>query len=220
MNWRKPEPRTAVLVGALAGYLIGSISFSRVVGQRSAPGEDLNVTVFEVPEVGGATIEFHGTTPTSIKAHAGNKAAIISVALEAAKAAVPTLAARLLLPGTPAAPAAATGAVVGHIVPLWSGLHAGGYGMSPMLGGLLVLDPVGLVVTTGSLSAAILALQDHRLMMAWPVMVPAWEAARGRHDLVIFGLVSNAAYWARLVPELRRGLRALLGPRRKVATAD
>lgn len=223
MNWQAPEPRTAVLVGALTGYLIGSLSFSRLVGQRAAPGEDLNVTFIEVPEVGGATIEFHGTTPTSIKEHAGNKAAILSVALEAAKAVVPTLAARLLLPGTPAAPAAAAGAVVGHIVPLWNGLHAGGYGMSPMLGSLLVLDPVGLVVTTGTLSAAILALDERRLMMAWPVMVPAWEAVRGRRDLVIFGLVSNAAYWARLAPELRRGLRVLLGPRRKagkVATAD
>lgn len=200
----------AVAVAALGGYLIGSTNFSRLVGRRAAPGEDLNVTLIEVPEA-GTTVEFHGTTPTSIKEHAGSGAAMLSVALEAAKAAAPTLAARLLLPGTPAAPAAAGGAVIGHILPLWTGLRRGGYGMSPMLGGMLVLDPAGLVVTAAALSGVIQATGDRRLMMVWPVLVPAWGAARGRRDIVVYGLVTNAAYWTRLLPEFRRGLRGLFG---------
>jgi glycerol-3-phosphate acyltransferase PlsY len=206
---------TAMALGAAAGYLVGSLSFSRFVGSRAAPGEDLNVTHIEVQEV-GATVEFHGVTPTSVKEHAGAGAAMLTVALEAAKAALPTLAARVLLPNTPAAPAAAAGAVVGHVLPLWNGLRLGGYGMSPMLGGMLVLDPVGLVVTTASISGLIEALHDRRIMMAWPVAVPAWEAVRGRRDLVVYGLVANGVYWARLVPELRRGLGALLSTRRPV----
>lgn len=201
---------SALLLGAAAGYLIGSTNFSRLVGQRAAPGEDLNVTLIEVPEA-GATIEFHGTTPTSVKEHAGAGAAMLSVALEATKAAVPTLAARLLLPQTPAATAAAGGAVIGHILPLWTGLRRGGYGMSPMLGGMLVLDPAGLVVTTAALSGVIQATGDRRLMMLWPATVPAWGLLRGRRDLVVYGLVTNAAYWARLLPEFRRGLRGLFG---------
>lgn len=141
---------------------------------------------------------------------------MLNVALEAAKAALPTLAARVLLPDSPAAPAAAAGAVVGHVLPLWNGLRMGGYGMSPMLGGMLVLDPVGLVVTTGSISALIKVLDDPRIMMVWPVTVPAWGAVRGRRDLIGYGLVANGVYWARLVPELRRGLSALLSTRRLV----
>jgi glycerol-3-phosphate acyltransferase PlsY len=199
-----------VAISALGGYLVGSMNFSRVVGERAAPGQDLNITEIEVPEA-GTTIEFHGTTPTSIKEHAGTKAAMLSVALEAAKAAGPTLAARLLLPGTPAAPAAATGAVIGHILPVWTGFRRGGYGMSPMLGGMLVLDPVGLAATTTAVSGIIQATGDRRLMMIWPVTVPAWEAARGRRELVAFGLITNTAYWARLLPEFRRGLRGLFG---------
>ncbi len=206
---------TALALGAAAGYLVGSLSFSRFVGSRAAPGEDLNVTRIEVAEF-GATIEFRGITPTSVKEHAGAGAAMLTVALEAAKAALPTLAARVLLPNSPAAPAAAAGAVVGHVLPLWNGLRMGGYGMSPMLGGMLVLDPVGLVVTTASISGLIAVLDDPRIMMVWPVTVPVWGAVRGRRDLVGYGLVANGVYWARLVPELRRGLSALLSTRRLV----
>ena len=103
---------------------------------------------------------------------------------------------------------------MGHVLPLWNGLRRGGYGMSPMLGGMLVLDPVGLVVTTASISGLIGVLHDRRLMVLWPVTVPVWGAIRGRRDLVGYGLVTNGVYWARLVPELRRGLGALLSTRR------
>jgi hypothetical protein len=52
--------------------------------------------------------------------------------------------------------------------------------------------------------------------MLWPVTVPLWGAARGRGDILAFGVVANVAYWARLVPELRRGLRSILSVRRPV----
>jgi glycerol-3-phosphate acyltransferase PlsY len=201
-----------IAVGAVAGYVAGSVSFSQVVGERAAPGQDLRVTNIEVPET-GTTVEFHGITPTSVKQHAGGRAMMASIGLEAAKAAVPTLALRLLLPRTGASAAAASAAVVGHVFPAWNGFR-GGYGMSPMIGGLAVLDPAGLLVTTAVVSAGIGAARDRRLMMVWPVTVPAWGAFRGRGDVVAFGLAANAVYWARLVPELRRGLRSVLTVRR------
>jgi len=201
----------AAAVGAVVGYLAGAVSFSRIVGTRAAPGEDISVTHIEVAET-GTTVEFHGITPTSIREHAGTRAMGVSILLEAAKALIPTLAARLALPGTPAAPAAAAGAVLGHVVPIWSG-GKGGYGMSPMLGGLLVLDPLGFLVTNAGMSALVGISRDRRLVMLWPLTVPVWGALRRRRDVVAFGLVANAAYWARLVPELRGGLRAVLAPR-------
>jgi glycerol-3-phosphate acyltransferase PlsY len=213
---RRVAGSTAVLAGAAAGYLAGSVSFSRLVGERAAPGQDLNVTLIDVAET-GTTVEFRGITPTSVKEHAGNRAMVLSIAMEAAKAAIPTLAARVLLPGSPAAPAAAAGAVIGHIVPMWSGWR-GGYGMSPMIGGFLVLDPAGLVITTAGLSSVILVSHDRRLIMLWPITVPLWGAARGRHDILAFGVVANVAYWARLFPELRRGLRSILSVRRPLTS--
>lgn len=205
---KRLSQRSAIALGAAMGYLAGSISFSRIVGQRAAPGEDLGVTRIEVPEM-GTTVEFRGFTPTSVKEHAGTGPMAASMVLEIAKAAVPTLVARVVMPGTPAAPAAAFGALVGHILPVWSGFR-GGYGMTPMIGGLLVLDPVGLAVTTGSVSAAIGLSHRPQLMLVWPVTVPVWSAVRGRHDLLAYGVAANLAYWGRLTPELRRGLRGLL----------
>lgn len=204
--------RQAILIGAVIGYLCGSVSFSRVVGAHVAPGEDLSTSRIAVDD-DGTTIELRGVTPTAVNAHGGGRAMVASVALEAAKAAVPAICARVLLPGTHAAPAAATGAVVGHILPVWNGFR-GGYGVSPMLGGTLALDPLGLLVTVGSVSAAMGLTREHRLMMLWPVTIPIWGAARGRPDLVVFGAAANAAYWARLLPEFRRGLRPLLARRR------
>jgi glycerol-3-phosphate acyltransferase PlsY len=203
----------AAAAGGLVGYLAGAVSFSRAVGARVVPGQDISVTHIDVAET-GTTVEFHGITPTSVREHAGTRAMAVSIVLEAAKALVPTLAARLALPGTAAAPAAATGAVLGHVVPVFSG-GRGGYGMSPMLGGLLVLDPLGFLVTNAGLSAVIGLTRDRRLVMVWPVTVLLWGALRGRRDVLVFGLAANVIYWARLVPELRRGLRAVLAPRRR-----
>jgi len=210
---RRLPTLAAITVGAVTGYLAGSVSFSQVVGRRAAPGEDLHVTTIEVRET-GTTVEFHGITPTSVKEHAGGRAMMASIALEAVKAAAPTLVMRIALPGTGAAPAAASSAVLGHVFPAWNGFR-GGYGMSPMIGGLAVLDPPGLVVTTGVVSAGIGAARDRRLMMIWPVTVPVWGAFRHRRDLVAFGLAANVVYWARLVPELRRSLRSVLTVRRR-----
>lgn len=201
-----------MLLGAGLGYAVGSISFSRIIGERAAPGQDLGVTAIEVPEL-GTTLEFRGFTPTSVKEHAGTRAMAASMVLEIAKATVPTLVARRVLPGTPAAPAAAVGALVGHILPVWSGFR-GGYGMTPMIGGLLVLDPVGLAVTTGTLSGVIGLTHRAQLMLVWPVTVPVWGALRGRRDLVAYGLAANLAYWARLVPELRRGMAGVVTTRK------
>lgn len=204
----------AVLAGAAVGYLAGSISFSRLVGERLAPGEDLSVSTFEIPET-GATLEFHGITPTSVKQHAGTTGMLLATLLEAAKVAVPAAAARAAFPDTPAAPAsAATAAVVGHAFPATRGFR-GGYGVSAMLGGLLVLDPVGLVVTTATVSATIGVTRDQRLMMLWPLAVPVWGLVRGRRDVLAFGVITNVAYLVRLVPELRGGMRPLFEARRR-----
>ncbi len=205
-------PIAEIAIGAVAGYLAGSVSFSQIVGERALPGQDLSVTNIYVRET-GTTVEFHGVTPTSVKEHAGGRAMMASIGLEALKAAVPTLAMRIILPGTAAAAAAATSAVVGHVFPAWNGLR-GGYGMSPMIGGLAVLDPTGLLVTTGVVSAGMGVTGDRRLMLLWPVTIPAWGAFRHRRDVIAFGVAANVVYWARLVPELRRGLRSVLTVRR------
>jgi glycerol-3-phosphate acyltransferase PlsY len=202
--------RWAVL-GAAAGvgYLAGSVSFSRLIGAWRAPGVDLSRSEMVVPDT-GQTITLVGTTPTSVAQHVGGGWAGLAVALEAAKAAVPAYAAGRLAPGSGAAQAAAAGAVLGHVVPLWQGGRNGGYGASPMLGGMLVLDPLGLLVTNGVVMAAMGATRDRRLVMGWPLTLPVWALARRDSRLVAYALVANAIMWSRLVPELRSSLAGLV----------
>jgi glycerol-3-phosphate acyltransferase PlsY len=202
--------RWAVLgVAAGAGYLAGSVSFSRLLGRWRAPGKDLSRTEVLVPQT-GQTVTLGGTTPTSVAQHLGGRWAAVAVALEAAKAALPTLAARRLAPATPAAEVAAAAAVLGHAYPVWQRGREGGYGESPMLGGLLVLDPLGFLVTNAALAAAMGLTRDARLVMAYPLTIPVWAAAR--HDRVLLGyaLVVNAVMWSRVVPEWRTSLAGVV----------
>jgi glycerol-3-phosphate acyltransferase PlsY len=199
----------AVGVALGAGYLAGSVSFSRLIGAWRAPGEDLSRSEMVIDDQ-GTTITLVGTTPTSVAQHVGGGWSALAVALEAGKAAVPAYAARRLAAGTGAAEAAAFGAVLGHVVPVWQGGRAGGYGASPMLGAMLVLDPVGLVATNGAVMAAMGVTGDRRLVMAWPLTLPVWALLRRDPGLLAFSAGANAVMWTRLVPQLRSSMQGLV----------
>jgi glycerol-3-phosphate acyltransferase PlsY len=192
-----------------AGYLAGSVSFSRLIGLWRAPGVDLSRSDMVIDDQ-GATITLVGTTPTSVAQHVGGGWSVLAVALEAAKAALPTYAARRWAPGTGAAEAAAAAAVLGHVVPVWQGGRAGGYGASPMIGGMVVLDPLGLVVTNATVMAAMGLSRDRRLVMAWPLTLPVWALLRRDPGLFAYTAVANAIMWTRLVPELRSSMRSFV----------
>lgn len=199
----------AVLLAATSGYLLGSVSFSRLIGRWRAPGADVSTTEVYVKEV-DATVTFHGTTPTSIREHLGGGWAGLAVALEASKALVPAVLARRLVPDTPAAEVAAVAAVVGHVYPLGRSSREGGYGESPILGGLLVLDPLGFVVTNAVAGSVIGVTRDRRFIMAWPLTLPVWAAVRHDRRMLVYAVAVNAVMWSRLVPELRSSLAPVL----------
>jgi glycerol-3-phosphate acyltransferase PlsY len=198
--------RWAAVAGAAAvGYLAGSVSFSRLIGRWRAPGTDLSRSEMVIDEQ-GTTVTLVGTTPTSVMHHVGGGWAGAAVALEAAKAAVPAYAASRLAPGTGAAHAAAAAAVLGHALPLWQGGRDGGYGASPMLGGMLVLDPVGLLATNGLVMAAIGVTRERRIVMLWPLTLPLWAVVRRDPRLLAYATAANAVMWTRLAPQLRSSL--------------
>lgn len=198
-----------LLLGAGVGYLAGSISFSRLLGQWRAPGVDFSHAEILVEQT-GETIVMGGTTPTSVGAHLGNRWAGVAVGLEAAKASLPTALARRYSddPWVPVATAA--GAVLGHAYPLPQHGRRGGYGASPIIGGMAVLDPLGLVVTNAVMVGVIAAARESRLVLLWPATIPLWAGWRRRPDLVAYSLAVNAILWSRLVPELRTSMAGML----------
>jgi glycerol-3-phosphate acyltransferase PlsY len=198
-----------MLLGMGVGYLAGSVSFSRLLGQWRAPGVDFSHAEILVEQT-GETIVMGGTTPTSVGVHLGNRWAGVAVGLEAAKAAIPTALARRLSDDPRVAAATAAGAVLGHAYPLTQRGQRGGYGASPIIGGMAVLDPLGLVVTNAVMVGVIAATRESRLVLLWPATIPVWAAVRRRNDLVGYALAVNVILWSRVVPELRSSMAGML----------
>ena len=92
---KRKVPLRDLLVGVGVGYVAGSVSFSRLLGQWRAPGVDFSHAEIYVDQT-GETIVLGGTTPTSVGVHLGGRWAGVAVGLEAAKAAVPTALAAVL----------------------------------------------------------------------------------------------------------------------------
>lgn len=194
--------RVGVLaLAGLGGYLAGSVSFSGLIARWRAPGQDLSVTEYPV-EGTGRTVTVRAMSPMAIGEHLGGRWAALAVALEALKAAIPTAIARAAAPGSSAAVVAAASAVLGHAYPVGRGPDQAGGGESPMLGGFLVLDPVGFLVTTGASGVVIGATRDRRLIMAWPLTLVAWAALRRDRALLVYALGANTVLWTRLARSL------------------
>jgi len=126
-----------VIIAALAGYLVGSISFAAIVGRFVAPQADLWRTPISLPD--GPEIEMEAVSATSVRMRAGPRWGVVVSVLDIGKAALVTLVFLIAAPDEPAYLVAAAFVVVGHIWPIWHGFK-GGYGISPMLGGVGVID--------------------------------------------------------------------------------
>ncbi len=176
---------TAGLALVVAGYLLGSVPFGLLIS-RALAGVD-------VRQVGSGNIG-----ATNVGRAAGPAAGVATLVLDAAKGALPALAAQAFLdpagPGGAAWPAAAgVAAFLGHLFPPWLRFR-GGKGVASGFGALLVLAPgaalagavvfaivltatriVSLGSLAGAASAAAVALSVHggRSPVSWASVVVA-----------------------------------------------
>jgi acyl phosphate:glycerol-3-phosphate acyltransferase len=150
-------------VAALAGYLLGSLSFARVAVRLS--GKPVDLGHWEVHLESGETWTSTIVSATSVRKELGPRYGCLVSMLDMAKVAIPTLAFRLWAPDEPYFYIAAAAGVVGHDYPLYYRFR-GGHGESAILGGLLVVDPVALVGTT-VLGFAIGFLAGSILVVRW-----------------------------------------------------
>ncbi len=162
-----------------------------------APGVDL--TSARLPVGGGEGIELQGISATSVSIRAGRRWGMVVSILDIAKAALITLAFRILAPDEPAYLAAATFVVVGHIWPIW-GPSKGGYGISPMLGGVGVVDPVALLVTLPIGAALGLWRKDVVLTVSgWSLFLVPWFLISGADRAVpLYAITIVLIHWLRM----------------------
>jgi acyl phosphate:glycerol-3-phosphate acyltransferase len=192
----------AVLAAAV-GYLLGAISFARLIARRLSPDKELSAIAVPVPETQEHYV-FRAISATTIRMQYGAKYGCLTSVLDMLKALMPTALFRLAYPDMPYYWVVAAAAVIGHNWPIYYRFQ-GGRGQSPILGALLVIDPIGLVVTT-VVGLAIGQLVIKRALAAgslWIILLIPWMMWRGEAAGIAYALIVNVAYWIAMLPEVR-----------------
>ena len=193
----------ALAVG-VAGYLIGSISFARLVGRFVAPEADLGTEELYWTEDKGFEVE--NVSATSIEQRKGPALGCLTGSFDILKATIPVLALHLAYPDLSYDVVYATTVVAGHNLPLYHSFK-GGRGTATMLGGLLVLAPLSIPITIflGYL-IGLYVFKDVLLAhhAGWILLLPVYFAVLGDWDLALYGLAVNVLRWSVSVPELKQ----------------
>lgn len=195
------------LLAIVIGYLSGSISFARLVTRRFAPQQDITKIEIEVPD-SDERFESDAISATSVRLHLGPRYGCLTSILDILKAALPALAFKLWQPEAPYYLLAAGMAAVGHNWPIYYRFK-GGRGMSPILGGMLVVDWLGVIITflLGLLSD--LAIKATLVSSGvWLVLMIPWIWLRsGDAAELAYAVAMCILFWASMIPEWRELLR-------------
>jgi glycerol-3-phosphate acyltransferase PlsY len=196
-----------IMIAAVTGYLLGSISFARIVRTAVAPGTDISKIVQPLPE-SDLTFESDSVSATAVRLRIGTRYGCLTGVLDMLKVAIPTLCFRLWYPSAPYFLVVAAMGVVGHNWPVYSGFK-GGRGESAIYGGLLIIDPLGVMITNLAGSVVGLLL-GNLLVLRWGglvLMIPwLWyRTADWAH--VTYILFVNVVYWTAVFPDLRQYYR-------------
>jgi glycerol-3-phosphate acyltransferase PlsY len=196
------------LVATLVGYLFGSISFARVISRFVAPSVD--VTRTEIPMVGTDDKMQIPVSGTAVSVQLGPKWGMTTAVLDMLKVALPALIFRLAFSNTYYFLIVATLGVVGHIWPIFHRFK-GGRGLSPIYGGLFVVDFIGVWVTSfGGLLLGLLVVRDVvvAFMAGLWLMIP-WLWFR-TYDVwyLAYGVAVNILFVVAMIPEIRQVMEA------------
>jgi acyl phosphate:glycerol-3-phosphate acyltransferase len=193
----------------LVAYLFGSISVSRIVTKINAPTIDLTKVSMKDQGTGE---DYHLTNvgATTASVLLGPKVGGLIGVLDIIKGVIPPLVLRLLFADQPYYLLAGVTVVAGHIWTLYHRFRGGG-GLSPALGVLLVVDPLGMLLA--NLMAMFLGFVVFREFLiaitagTW-LMIPWLWLTTGRWELAVFALLINLMLVVAIIPDIRRYVRA------------
>jgi len=138
-------PLWIYILTAIGGYLIGSISFARLVFAKLKPGEKPDL--IRIPTTDGqAELVSHAVGAANVMIAFGSRWGMLVTALDMLKATLPTLAMRLFFPDDYYYLVVAVAVLVGHLWPVWYRFSGGG-GNSSIMGMMLAISPLGLLIT-------------------------------------------------------------------------
>lgn len=197
------------VLSAIAGYLLGAISFSRILTHFLIP--DINLEDVHLPNPDGTQGErllTIGANTASIKL--GPRVGCAIGILDILKAFVPTLIVKTLYPNEYYFLLTSLFAVIGHNWPIYYRFKGGG-GMSPALGGFLAVDWIGTLIANffGMLIGFSIIRDLFFAYVGWTlIMIPYLWITTKSPVYAIYALLVNLSFYLALIPEIKRYLEA------------
>lgn len=184
-----------VLISILVGYLFGSISFARIVAGRVKPEADITKYIEPIPQ-SNLVYEDDAVSATLVNLQVGWQYGCLTSILDMIKAIVPMIGFRLLYPDQPYDLIASAAAMVGHNWPIYHQFK-GGRGESVVYGSMLVIDPLGAVVS--NIAAVIFGIiigQVHLVRWGGMLLLIPWLWLRTNNPFTIgYIIFVNVVFW-------------------------
>ena len=196
-----------ILITTLASFLIGSISFARIIARLVEPNQKFDDVVMDTGQ--GQPVHLSSIGATTVSMKLGGKVGCLIGMLDILKASAVTFAARLIFPEQDYFLFAGLGVVAGHIWPVYYKFK-GGWGLSPILGVFLVMDWVGVIVTNvAGMILGLFVLREVFLVFSgglWLMAIWVWFTT---HNGLYVGyvLLLNSLFILAVVPEIRVHLK-------------
>lgn len=198
-----------IIASLIIGYVIGSISFPRLVTRIFAPQVDL--TKIKMNDAGtGEDYYLSNVGATTASMVLGPRFGMLIGGLDILKGFIPTLLIRLFLPEQPYYLFTAGAVVGGHI---WTMFHhfRGGGGISPALGAFLAINPLGtLAANLIAMFFGFVVLREYLVAMTlgtW-IMIPWLWITTGRWEFGLFAFLVNVMLVLAIIPDVSRYVRA------------
>lgn len=198
-----------ILATILLAYLIGSISFPRIVTRLLAPGTDL--TRVQMMDRGtGENYHLRNVGATTASMALGPRVGGLIGVLDILKAFGPVLASRLIFNDHPYYLFAGAAVVAGHIWPLYHRFKGGG-GLSPVLGTFLAVDPLGTLITNLiGMALGFFVFREFLVVLmagAW-LMIPWLWLRSGSAVFGLYALLLDLMLVLAVIPDVMRYVRA------------
>lgn len=193
------------LLAVAAGYLLGAISFARIVVRLRTGGAVAPVDL-TTPD-GRGRLRSTAISASAVRLQLGPRWGMLVGVLDILKAFLPTIVLKLAFPDQPYFLLCAAAAPFGHNWPVYHRFR-GGNGQAVILGGMLAIDWIGALVTNGIATVLGLSVLKDGLfgdVGGIPLLIPwLWWRTGGDPWYVGYALAVNIAWWVSFWPTLRQ----------------
>jgi glycerol-3-phosphate acyltransferase PlsY len=193
----------AVVVFSLSGYLIGSVSFARLIYRMVKKSKDYEPMREKMP---GTDFIYESNLKSAswVGIKVGKKYGCLTSVLDMLKVGIPVLLVKLFFIEQPYYLLLAFFGVVGHNFPVYHRFN-GGRGESPIIGSILVIDWLGMIVS--NLASAVLGFLAGSVILmqaGWKIVIIFWFWFY-RHDYyaVVFMIAINLLFGYSMRKEIK-----------------